>query len=52
MYVWIAAAVGLVAVGLTLKRILQSRRAPTQRIDVGDVSQGWVVEHRADRSEN
>jgi hypothetical protein len=52
MYVWIATAAALVAVSFTLRHFLRSQPARTPKIDVGEVSERWVVEHRADRSDN
>jgi hypothetical protein len=51
MFGWLAAAAGLLVVGFTLKRLFPARTTRSKQIDVGEVSQGWIVGHRADRSD-
>jgi hypothetical protein len=48
--IWIGVAVvGLIAAGIALKRLL----APSSRdIDLGEVSQSWLTETRANKSEH
>jgi hypothetical protein len=49
MGVWIAISAGLLVAGVIGWRWLLSRRS---RIDAGEVSQSWIVEHRADNPQN
>jgi hypothetical protein len=44
--VWIGGIVGLIAVAIVVARRLRHRDAG--EIDLGEVSQGWITEHRAD----
>lgn len=47
MGTWVFAGVGLLVVGILARRVYGRRNA---RIDIGEVSQTWIVEHRASKT--
>ena len=50
MEIWIAATViGSIVVGLVLRRLLTPQSSET---DLGQVSQSWITEARANKSEH
>ena len=46
---WLAVAIALALTTALVALFLRSPK-PISRIDVGNLSQGWIVEHRGDRT--
>lgn len=52
MGVWLGAAVvGVIVVGLTIRRLL-ARSAGSSDLNLGEVSQSWLIQKQADKSEH
>ena len=52
METWIGVSVvGLIAVGIAIRRWL-ARSSESSDINLGEVSQNWLTENRADKSEH
>ena len=46
--VWVAVAIGTVAVALVLRRVLSR---PSTDLDAGGVSQNWLNEHNSNKND-
>ena len=50
--VWIAVSlVGIVAVALGLRRLMNSRSEQTSEVDLGSISEGWLAEQKGMRKD-
>lgn len=49
---WIAIGlVGIVAIGLGLRRLRSSRSEETSEVDLGSISEGWLAEQKGMRKD-
>lgn len=50
--IWIAISlVGIVAIGLGLRRLRSSRSEETSEVDLGSISEGWIAEQKGMRKD-